>query len=140
MTPETFPSNVNRAWGQPSTLRLQLTLFDHNKLPFFLLWPAHLPILTSLAIIPFELCRLSSSAYSTFHKRLSFHQFAHQFHLARCDHNGDKCNKETYIFFDGMSTKLAGKDVQDLLSHPAALGERREGKVIRINLPQTCVC
>ena len=44
--------------------------------------------------------------------------------------------KITYVFLSRMGPELSGKDVQDFLSHPTTLGERREGEVVRVNLPQ----
>ena len=35
-----------------------------------------------------------------------------------------------------MSPELPCEDLQDLLPDPAALGERREGEVIRVNLAE----
>ncbi len=37
-----------------------------------------------------------------------------------------------------MGPELLGKDVQDLLAHPAPLGEGGEGEVVGVDLPQTC--
>lgn len=37
-----------------------------------------------------------------------------------------------------MSSELPGEDVQDLFADPAALGERRESEVVRVDLAQTC--
>lgn len=42
----------------------------------------------------------------------------------------------TYVFLGGMSPKLPGEHVEDLLADPTAFGERGEGEVIRIDLPQ----
>ena len=44
--------------------------------------------------------------------------------------------KITYVFLSRMGPELSGKDVQDFLSHPTTLCERREGEVVRVNLPQ----
>ena len=37
-----------------------------------------------------------------------------------------------------MGPELTCEHVQDLLAHPPALGERREGKVVRIDFPKAC--
>lgn len=37
-----------------------------------------------------------------------------------------------------MGSELPGEDVQDLLADPAALGERRESEIVRVDLAQTC--
>lgn len=46
--------------------------------------------------------------------------------------------RNTHIFFGRMCSELSGEDVQDLLADPAALGERREREVVRVDLAETC--
>ena len=40
---------------------------------------------------------------------------------------------KTYVFFDGMSTKLAAENLQDLFAHPSAFGEGCEGEVVWVD-------
>lgn len=43
----------------------------------------------------------------------------------------------TYVFFDGMSSKLSGEDIEDLLSNPTTFGERRESEIVRVDFTKT---
>jgi hypothetical protein len=42
--------------------------------------------------------------------------------------------KTTHVFLCRMRPKLSCKNVQDLLSHPATLGEGGEGEIVRVDL------
>lgn len=46
--------------------------------------------------------------------------------------------RKTHVFFSRMCPELPGEDVEDLLAHPATLGERREGEVVGVDLSETC--
>ena len=46
-------------------------------------------------------------------------------------------SETTYVFGDGMSSKLPGEHIENLLTHPAAFGERSKREVVRIHFPQT---
>ena len=49
-----------------------------------------------------------------------------------------KEGESSYVFLDGVSSKLSGENIEDLLSNPTTFGERRERKVVRVDFAQTC--
>ena len=44
---------------------------------------------------------------------------------------------DTYVFLDRVGSELAGKHIQNLLSHPPALREGGEGEVVGVDLAET---
>ncbi len=46
---------------------------------------------------------------------------------------------KTYIFLDWVSPEFSGEHVENLFAHPSSFGERREGEVVRVHFPQTCI-
>ena len=44
---------------------------------------------------------------------------------------------DTYVFFDGVGSEFSGKHIENLLTHPPALGEGGEGEVVGVDLAKT---
>lgn len=50
----------------------------------------------------------------------------------------ENVNYFAYVFLRGVSPKLPCENVDDFLPDPSSLGERGEGEIIRVYLPQPC--
>ena len=44
---------------------------------------------------------------------------------------------DTYVFLDGVGSEFSGKHIENLLTHPPALGEGGEGEVVGVDLAKT---